>query len=242
MTEQLETALIDEPMNQTLVALTPAELVPAQRALSDWCTNKIKALEAEFTDLAEHQQIAAANGWKLRGLTNSLNRTAKRVTYYEKIKAAVDAGYLVVPNMPVEVFAVRVNREKQPERTTNSKWSRHISAEAQVLPQGQGRYVDDQVFTEDRSYEHTTPEGKKESVSLYVSGAYDEVDFPVRVAAPVVLDATGKAMALKLFDEMGMVVNTGSRDPIIVGRILDPRGNDRCATFFVAWWLNTKDL
>jgi len=30
--------------------------------------------------------------------------------------------------------------------------------------------------------------------------------------------------------------------PLIVGRLLDPRGNGRMVTFFIAWWLNTADL
>jgi hypothetical protein len=49
-------------------------------------------------------------------------------------------------------------------------------------------------------------------------------------------------MALRVFDEMGTVTNQSGRDPIVVGRLLDPRGNRRCTTFFVAWWLDTATL
>ena len=36
----------------------------------------------------------------------SIVRMKQRITYYEKIKAAVDAGYLLVPNCPIDVLAV----------------------------------------------------------------------------------------------------------------------------------------
>lgn len=52
-----------------------------------------------------------------------------------------------------------------------------------------------------------------------------------------------RAMALNVFDQLGVVRNSvRSGDPIVVGQILDPRGGGRMATFFVAWWLDTADL
>jgi len=41
---------------------------------------------------------------------------------------------------------------------------------------------------------------------------------------------------------MGTVQNGVGKDPIVVGRLLDPRGNRRCVSFFVAWWLDTATL
>jgi hypothetical protein len=68
------------------------------------------------------------------------------------------------------------------------------------------------------------------------------VDFPLQGVMPEVLRATSRAMALKLFDQLGVVLNNGGRDPIVVGQLLDPKGNSRLVTFFVAWWLNTDTL
>jgi len=227
------------PDDLALVALSPADLAPTQAALGGWCVEKVAALQREQTDLEEHLLIATANGWKLAGLNSALNRVARRITYYEKIKVAVEAGYLVVPNFPVTTLAVRVQREKPPHETRDYKYS-HFGAKAQLLPAGEGRYVDDTLIHRDESFT-VEKDGKKEHKTLLVSDSYDEPDFPFTLVKPAVLDATQRAMALKVFDEIGSVTHR-SGDPIMVGRILDPRGTGRCITFFIAWWLNTAVL
>lgn len=226
-----------------LVALSPAEMPATQAALSEWCIGKAKAIEAELTDLRDHMLIAQANNWKLSGLQASINRAEKRITYYGKVKDAVEAGYLIVPNFPISVLAVRVARDKQRERVSDYKYSRTVTtANAELLPSGEGRYVDDEVFRIDESHNEPDGKGGMKTVRRYVSGDYDTPDFPFLAVKPAVLAAAQHAMALRVFDEIGTVQNTGGRDPIIVGRLLDPRGNGRVSTFFIAWWLNTADL
>jgi len=128
------------------VALSPAEMPATQAALSEWCVGKVKAIKAELADLEEHLLIAVSNGWKLSGLQASINRATKRITYYGKVKDAVDAGYLIVPNFPVRVLAVRVGRAKQPHAVSTYKHSDTVStAHAQMLPPGEGRYVDEKI-------------------------------------------------------------------------------------------------
>ena len=159
---------------------------------------------------------------------------------YEKLKAAVEAGYVIVPNFPIDVFAVRVQRAKQPEKTSDSRWG-GFNARPELLPAGAGRYVDDKLLYRDESYTETI-DGKEKHIRSYVTDDYDHVDFPVRLVKPAILQATQRAMALRVFDQMGTVENQVGRDPIVVGRLLDPRGNRRCVTFFVAWWLDTASL
>jgi hypothetical protein len=187
--------------------------------------------------------IARSNGWKLSALTSSINRTARRITYYGKLKTAVEAGYLVVPNFPVTLMAVRVDRDRQPEQTDSWKHDPKVSrADPQLLPAGVGRYVDNALFVEDISYAVSDGKGGTTMKALYKSGAYDEPDFPFAMVKPTVMDATQRAMALKVFDAIGIVQNDSGRDPIMVGQILDPRGNRRRVTFFIAWWLDTRTL
>ncbi len=240
-----DTAIDVQPQDLTLVALTPADMAPAQAELAAWCDRKLLAVKAEQADLEANLELATAHGWKHASVVSTLNRTAKRVLYYEKIKAAVEAGYLIVPNFPIDIFAVRVQRAKQKQRTAAYRYrADYKTATAELLPAGEGRYVDEQLFTTDESYDQIGKDGKTERVSLYASGDYDAVDFPIAVVKPAILQAAQRAMALKIFDEVGLVANrpgTG-RDPIVVGRLLDPRGNGRCATFFVAWWLDTASL
>lgn len=224
-----------------LVALSPGEMPATQAALSAWCIGKVKALEAELADLLDHHLIAANNGWKLAGLSSAITRAEKRITYYGKVKDAIEAGYLIVPNFPVTVLAVRVGRAKQPEAVGSYSGSVD-TAKAQMLPSGEGRYVDDTLFTRDESHEEPDGKGGTRMVRRVVSGDYDAPDFPFLAVKPAVLGATQNAMALRVFDEIGTVENRSGRDPIIVGRLLDPRGNGRLSTFFIAWWLNTADL
>jgi hypothetical protein len=104
----------------TLIALSPADMVPAQADLIAWCDRKIQALQVEADELELQNNLAVANGWKTSVVVNNLNRTARRITYYGKMKAALQAGYLLVPNMPIDILAVRVKRAKQSEMSSNS--------------------------------------------------------------------------------------------------------------------------
>ena len=226
----------------TLVALTPADMVPAQTELRAWCDRKVAAVQTELADLEANLEMAVTAGFKLRGVQDAISRTNKRVLYYEKLKAAVEAGYVIVPNFPVALFAVRVQRDKQREATDDYSRSSKFEAKPELLPAGEGRYVDERVFTTSEQYEEKGYNDKMVTKTRYTSADYDVVDFPVSVVKPSILAATQQAMALKLFDQMGIVRNESGNDPIVVGQLLDPRGNGRRVTFFVAWWLDTASL
>jgi len=243
MDEPVETAVEPSAADDlTLVALTPADMVPAQTDLMTWCDRKVAAVQRELADLEANLEIAETAGLKMRGIEAAVNRTAKRIVYYEKLKAAVEAGYVVVPNFPIDIFAVRVRRGKQRETTDDYSRSSKFEAKPELLPAGEGRYVDERVFTSSEEYEAKNYDGKPIIKTRYTSADYDVVDFPVSVVKPSILQATQQAMALKLFDQMGIVQNQVGNDPIVVGQLLDPRGNRRCVTFFVAWWLDTASL
>lgn len=232
-------AVVDDT---TIVALTPAEMVPAQSELVAWCDRKLRALSDEADELQLHQKLAVENGWKASVVTATLNRTARRMTYYGKMKAALDAGYLLVPNMPIDVLAVRVDRAKQPERSSEYS-SHHFAASPQAhLPAGTGRYVDETLKHRDESYPVSDGKGGQRHQTCLTSDDYDEVDFPFKTMKPIVLEAAARAMALRIFDQIGQVENSTSGDPILVGQLLDPRGNRRRATFFIAWWVDTRTL
>jgi len=227
--------------NVSLVALTPGDMTHTQQALSAWCTRKVAAVQTELADLEEHLLIAKANGWRLSGLQSSINRSEKRVEYYRRMKAAVDEGFVLVPNFPAEVLAVRVREDAAPHVVTQSQWSSALHAKPQQLPAGEGRYVDDRIPHRDESFDEVI-DGKTKTVRQFVGDEYDDVvDFPFKGVKPAVLDAVGRAMSLKVFDRISLVRNQGT-DPIFIGELIDPRGNDRRVTFFIAWWLNTEDL
>lgn len=244
MPEETDVAVLDPEEkleNLPLVALTPWEMPEQQHKLAAWCTRKIDSVQRELATFVALEDEAIAGGFKHASYTAAVNRTKKRIVYYEKIKAAVEAGYLIVPNMPTRTFAVRVKREK-PSRKEGSYRGNVSTAQPEVLPAGEGRYVDDALYTSSRNYTEQRDGKAVERVRYFATSFDDDVDFPLQGVMPEVLAATSRAMALKLFDQLGVVLNNGGRDPIVVGQLLDPKGNSRLVTFFVAWWLNTDTL
>lgn len=234
-----------------VVALSPEEMPAAQAHLVQWCDQQLAALSKEFEELEEHRLIAASNGWKLTSIASTARRAEQRLKYYRKVKAALAAGYLIVPNMPVDLLAIRVSRDGPlwRDRKTTSSWKpQRFDVPAEILPLGEGRYVDEGVPPQDDSYfGPADAKGERHLIAKYRPGEeYVEPDFPIRAVKPVVLEATQRAMALRIFDEIGTVRQDAmarGRDPIMVGRIKTHGGQSpKVATFFLAWWLDPRDL
>lgn len=228
----------------TLVALTPAEMPAAQAELASWLDQKLAAVETELGEVRENLQIAITRKWKHTNLKAIVGRTERLKLFYQKVLEAVRAGYLIVPAMDCEVFAVRIDRKK----TSDAVYSWESSAarvDAQLLPSGQGRYVAPEATTYVDQVERDTDANGKETVTKwYAANEFQDVAFPVSLIKPQVMDATGRAMALKIFDEIGIVIPRHSRkaDPFVIGRIRDPRKFRAPQTFFIAWWLDTRSL
>ena len=115
MTDALVPTTTDtpHPPDRTLVALTPGDVGKAQTDLLAWCDQKIAALNAERSDLVDSARIAASNNWASASLDRMATKKAAEITYYQKIRAAVAEGYLIVPNFDVEVMDVRAATEEE---------------------------------------------------------------------------------------------------------------------------------
>lgn len=251
--------------NQSLVALTPADVAPAQRQLSDWCTQKMRALGREYRDLSANLRIAKKNRWSRGGLIKAVALTKRRIQYYLKMKRIVEAGYLIIPNLPIELIAVRVDRDNPRYKT--ARYPSHINeAKPELLPPDTGRYVDETLPHRTATRAQADAQGNvkrdsqgnalKESYAVVGdSGFREEIDFPLIAVKPIVMQATSDALHRFLFDQVGIAtggdyatVQSQRRrrsDPMVVGQIIDPRSTKyqrRVVSFFIAWWLNTEDL
>jgi hypothetical protein len=225
----------------TLVALSPTDIPAAQAEIAEWCRRKIHELQVQRSDFIDNARIAAEHQWQFRSLEAAAKRCERTISYYEKIAAAVSEGFLIVPNFDVEVIAVRTDRRK-PNRNEPHE------ARARLLPVGEGRYVDDKPHIRTEAYQATDYQNKPVTRTRDLATRFDEnLDFPVLAVKPIVMEATARAMAFKIFDRIGVV--TGKReDPVVVGQIIDPRhpyryqGRPKVVTFFVAWWLDSRTL
>lgn len=226
----------------SLIALTPDGMMRAQADCLGWADTKLTQAKHELV-LAD-QNFNALQRAKLRTqtATTMIRKARARITFYEKIKAALAAGYYIIPPFDVQVFAIRTDRGPRPD-TDAKNWTN--DQHPRLLEVGKGDYVDprparQQVDTETRK----NKDGSEREVNIFENINWNEVDLPVRAIKPTVIEATGKALAMKIFDALGIAPAYRSADPIIVGHIRRPGAPSYAAplTFFVAWWLDYADM
>lgn len=232
-----------------LSATLPQDMVVAQQELIKWCDKKMRWLYNESSELKENINIAAKNKWKTEALKKAHARALGQVRFYRKIKLALEAGYTIIPNFPVELFAVRTDKGSPTQMIT---WSETWRDDGYVqypvpLDEGEGEYRNSNPIVEGREF--PTSDGKS---SKYRRRATDwqDVAFPITMAKPVIMEATSDAMKLKLFDRLGVSVAAQNQrvsrksDPVILGQIVCKLsgGLEKVVTFIIAWHLNTRDL
>lgn len=212
--------------NITVYAENSFELQASNQNLSSWCGDKIKALEAEATEISDTLVCAMNFGTNTKNIKSALNNIQRKIRYYQKLKKAIELGYTIIPNsFWQEAIAVRVKENGAPK---------YINATDNNLPVGEGKYVDDKCFTETETWK----EGDKEKKRTYPVGYDDSIDFPLMACKTRLIDAANKAMQFLVFDEIA--VTRRSSDPMIIGRIRRPDG--QFVDFLIAWWLDTNSL
>jgi hypothetical protein len=233
------------PPNVTLLAFSPAEMATAQADLILWGRQKVATEQARVDELEAELARARSNAWGWKSWDVEVKRQKKLVVYYGKLLRAFQAGYLVIPDFPIRAFAIRTNAPSPDEQ--GSKWHGDTRYQkARPLPIGEGRYVSPEPVV----YESERPGEKPgEMTKWYYAGDFREITFPGRMVKPEIVAQTERAMALELFDEVGLVgpAPEKRRDPIVVGRILDPRGPRyesprRGVSYFISWWLDLSTL
>lgn len=235
------------PADLHLVALDPGQMARAQGDLLAWCQAKIRETQGHLREVRDNLRVARECKWRTSTLEAVVRRTAGLVAYYQRISRALEAGYIIVPNFPMDVFAIRTARSHPVGLDVQSQYRQHRQ-QAQALPEGAGTYVSPLPVVSSYTKDERDPKtGQVKSVPWYYASAWRDVAFPVAAAKPVVLEAAARAQALHIFDEIGLArgeVEAPGRDPILLGRILRPWSGwaRRRTTFFIAWWLDTRSL
>ncbi len=238
-------SIVDMPMDFTVIATSPTEMERAQKSMILWAARKIQAIKIEIAEAKEQFAQCVAHKWATTAWRSQITKHERHAEFYRKIKAALEAGYYIVPPFPIDVFAIRT-AAASPKPMKRRHRDNH-DQRAQVLPIGAGRYVDSKPHRSSWEQSVKQTDGTTKGVTYYYADEFKDVGFPFRLARAEIREATDKALRLGVFDEIGVLPRVRAPDPVVCGRIIDPTKpqnyHDRKAvTFFVAWWLDTKDI
>jgi hypothetical protein len=229
-----------------VMARTPAQLDQSREQVKDWLQLKLRSLRAAEQNAQENLDAAIQAKVKTSAWKAVIYRERRRIKYYEKLYAALEAGYYIVPDFPINVIAVRTKKTRPTVGGTEYRWASDVRDEPhQFLPVGEGEYVNPDIAAYPVQRNVQNSEGKTESVTRHQAAfEFDEIDFPLRVIRPQILKDFSKAVQAKIFDEIGVLPDTRRRqDPVVVGRIELKEGYTRkSCSFIISWWIPTSSL
>lgn len=237
--------MIEKTGNDLLViASHPQELAEAQTAL----VVRVKGMEAEAQVDLNEAVILIDRCQKAHLGTNRPKRFKRlaesRLLYLSKMREALEAGYVIVPNFPGETIAIRVKRDdpKHQSKVSTYNYPALDDAKSEELPASEGRYVDPAPFVK-KNDSNTKDSNGMEITKFYsrTDGFNEELSLPVEFLKPTIVELTGSAMTRKLFDEIAITKDSTIRDgdPMVLGRIRDRR-NKKLMSFLIAWFVDTK--
>ena len=230
-------------MDTQLIALGPHQLADAQTKLIAWCENKMDDLRSELVTahgVVEALRTASMSDARGRRIVTGIN---KRMTFYEKLKAALEAGYYILPPIPHQVFAIRSKHDAPPpNRQIGNTWKADEPTPP-ILPVGEGEYHNATVERENVGYvREKDSQGKDVSKPIYQNLAWKDIEFPFFPVKPEIIEATGRALEKKVFDWLGVAPSYRATDPMVIGCLKHWKQGAGPVHFFVAWWLDVDTL
>ncbi len=229
-------------------------LANPQESLLAFAEQKKVSVDEELGIQREALEHAKKCKWQTTALARSVRNLEKSRQYYEKVAQALRAGYVVMPPIDCDVFAVRVGeRARLPKAMTNRNptiWNRPgddlADVQSNAPPAGEGDYVAPEVlfrFSE-REVEKADHSGKDVIRTTWPTEFISEIPFPLAVSRPQLMTATQAAMQLGVFDDIAICPDRGvrKRDPIVVGRI-HRTGRFRDPLYFlIAWYVRVEEI
>lgn len=179
-----------------------------------------------------------------------VDQAVQRVFFYQKMLAAFEAGYYIVPNFPVTLFAIRTDKPQPKRMWARLKYSsqKNFEQEAKILPVGEGEFQNPQPAIH-QIHGSVRVDDKLERTFAFQAEAWQELDFPANMARVHVMEAATRALDEKIFDEVGFLPQDYKRnpDPLLIGRITRPGkpkwyGDLAKVSFVIAWFIDTKTL
>lgn len=228
-----------------LVARDPRGMVAAQDEISSWLKGKLASLQAEVTELKDAVAVAKQNDWKSGALENQLTKAMKQVRFYTKTSLAVEAGLTIIPNFPLDIFAIRVTKEQPTYQREVAGYGhpRLRDEKPQILDAGAGSYKGTGHKVYYGSFKDHDKAGTEITKYFTETADFQEVAFPLIAARPEVMSATAAAMALNVFDQIGICPQSSKGDPLIIGQVIDgTTWRAKQVSFLIAWYLDLRTL
>lgn len=231
-----------------VIALNLPQLDAAHQQMIGWAKAQQVGVRAELAEERESLKIATHRKWATDPFKRRIARLEKRVQFFSKMEEALAAGFILIPNFDMDVFAIRTRAKTAVGGVREGRFNNFVQP-AQLLASGQGRYVDPNPFIHTET--DTVPDGKggtKSQTHQWPTGLDEAVSFPLQMARPMLMTKAGEAMALKVFDEIGVARDTqwrrtGTRgDPFLVGRIGNPNRGRAAVSFFLGWSFDPSRL
>lgn len=204
------------PPSTHLVATSPLEMQATQADLRAQLEDRLTVIEREIIEANRALNEARRNGWATQTLISARNRLIDDETYYNKVLAAVEAGHTIIPEFPIEIFAVR-RADPDPKRhqtfqgaiSPKDTWLGH-AVESDCAPAGAGEYRNPEPETSNYTWENKAPGAQERGeprwhTEVYRSGKpVGPIFFPSATARSPIMKATAHAMKDKVFDQIGV--------------------------------------
>lgn len=226
----------------SFIATTPAQMQEAQGAMIQWCDKRLEDQKVELAEL--ERTIGEAQRVSLNTVTwkGRLALARRKMTFYRKVKAALMKGYYIVPPFPVQLFALRVEPGRRVKGNV-STYARQWEQDPKDLEEGIGEWKSpfaSQAWTD--AHVDDGKGGKKVIQHYWPDGWAEGLEFPFKLVKPEVIAAVRGAMEDKIFDALGVLPTYRTPDPIVLGQIVPPHRKSDPLCFFIAWWMDPKDL
>jgi hypothetical protein len=253
MEENTTLAKIDQPVipEVHLIARSHEEMSDANSQMIEWMKKKIAFEQHHLEQVEENLEVCKRNRWSRGALISSASLARGNVRFYEKILTALESGYAILPQFPVDLFAIRTTKSKpSQDRAVGgmNSWNDPGTAQQEPanVPAGEGEYVSDQARRMQSGVYKVQEDGKEVEKRNYWNDSFQEVAFPVTAVKPELLRELEQATKRKIFDAFGIVAPQSRRgDPIIVGRIVGPSAGwsgRKTVNFLIAWFMDLRTL
>ena len=230
-----------------LVAVDQPQLQAAHDKMIEWAHGAQQAVAHELVEEVRVLDHEREQKWAIAPHNRRIKQLNKRLTFYGKIEEALRAGYVIIPNFQMTAFAIRTKAEKPHGAPRDGDW--YPDAPPQTLPAGEGEYRNPSQLVSHRteirpaSYDKTKT---YEQVVTWPVDWQDAIEFPIALAKPALMQRTAQVMAKRLFDEIGVATDasfsSARGDPVIIGRIRNPRSGRPAISFFVGWYFDPSRL